>query len=148
MWRWRGGAPRAACVLPPIGAIAWTQSRVPLGVPLDRFEGQPLATPQSMRVTASTLGGGVVQDWFSPGSFADLSKAETLTRPSFERLDAGLVLGFQEDRLAGVGHPYTVIEIRIPQPPQTGVVLTFPAVTLDAVLAARRTVRSVTAPRR
>ena len=76
-----------------------------------------------------------MQDWFSPGSFVDLSKAETLTRPSFERLDAGLVLGFQEDRLAGVGHPYTVIEIRIPQPPQTGVVLTFPAVTLDAVLA-------------
>ena len=130
----RRGSP-SGVVLPPIGAIAWTQSRVPLGVPLDRFEGQPLATSQSMRVTASTPGGGVVQDWFSPGSFADLSQAETLTRPSFERLDAGLVLGFQEDRLAGVDHPYTVIEIRIPQPPQTGVVLTFPAVTLDAVLA-------------
>ena len=107
-------------VLPPIGVIAWTQSRVPLGVPLVRFEGQPLATSQSMRVTASTLGGGPVQDWFSPGSFAELSQAESLTRPSFERLDAGLLLGFQEDHVAGVDHPYTVIEIRIPNLPRPG----------------------------
>ncbi len=130
----RRGTPTGA-VVSPLGAVAWTQHRVPFGVPLDRFDGQPLSTPQSLAVTASVPGAVRVQDWFSPGSFAELTQAEALTRPSFERLDAGVVIGFADDRSAGLDHPFTVIEIRLPEPPRVGVVFTFPAVTLDAVLS-------------
>lgn len=122
-------------VVSPVGAVAWTQHRAPFGVPLDRFDGQPLASPQSLTVTASVPGAAPVRDWFSPGSFAVLSAAEALSRPSFERLDAGLVLGLAGDHSAGVDHSYTVIEIRLPGPPRVGAAITFPAVTLDAVVS-------------
>ena len=89
------------------------------------------APPLAMPAGAQQQG----QDWFIPGSFAVLSAAEALSRPSFERLDAGLALGLAADHSAGVDHSFTVIEIRLPEPPRVGAAITFPAVTLDAVVS-------------
>jgi len=69
----RRGVPLRA-VVSPLGALTWTQKRVPFDVLLDRFEGQPLASQQSV-VVESPQGLGPAQDWFSPGSYANLSQS-------------------------------------------------------------------------
>lgn len=118
----------------PLGALTWTQKRAPFNLLIDRFEGQPLATRQSLKATASTTSDDV-RDWFSPGSFATLTEAERLNRPSFERLDAGLRFGWTDAAASPSLHTPTVIEIRLPNPPAPGVLVVFPRVTLDGVLA-------------
>jgi len=84
----RAGRPGVAAV-PPTGALQWSQRRAPLGLFIDRIDGQPLASPQGVRIdTAGTR----VEESFSPGSFCELSKAEKLNRPPFDVLEAGIVL--------------------------------------------------------
>jgi hypothetical protein len=110
----RPAAAGAPPVVSPLGRLRWTQKRAPLGVTLDRFEGQPLAAQQ--RVVASCpLSRGPVSDWFAPGSFANLSESEALNRPGFERLDAGLTLGFGMQQPATVAHDVTAVEVRLPK---------------------------------
>lgn len=109
-------APRA--LVSPLGGLAWTQKRAPLNLLIERFERQPLAAPHTLAVTANIATQGDVQDWFSPGSFATLTESEGLNRPSFERLDAGVALGFTSDASVTVTHTASVIEIRIPDPPK------------------------------
>jgi hypothetical protein len=127
------GAPTRALVS-PLGGLTWTQKRAPFDLLIERFEGQPLAAAQSLKVTASTAHSSV-QDWFSPGSFATLTDADRLNRPSFERLDAGLLIGFGEDAATPTVRAPSVIEIRLPKPPALGVRFAFAAVTLDSILA-------------
>jgi hypothetical protein len=140
-----GSAPRA--LVSPLGGLKWTQQRAPLNLLIDRFDGQPLAAPQSLTVEASNATGSA-RDWFSAASFATLSKSEELNRPSFERLDAGLALGFGDDASGTVPHSPTVIEVRIPAAPAPGTAFDFPAVILAAMLG-RTGVAAVrtTAPR-
>ena len=126
-------------VVSPIGTLVWTQHRAPLGVQLDRFEGQPLATAQKVAVTAS-VGTVPVQDWFSPGSYSSLTPAESLHQPSFERLDGGVAFGFGDESSEFVDHPYTVTQYRLPTPPAKRPPLAFPLVTLEAMLARDRPV--------
>jgi uncharacterized protein DUF6603 len=128
------GSP-AGVVVSPLGNLVWTQNRAPLGIVLDRFEGQPLDGQQQLVIAADTGDAAAVQDWFSPGSYAALGTAEALSRPSFERLQAGLGFGFGEDASDAVDHPYTVTEIRLPEPPRTVGPLPFPVLILDGVLA-------------
>ena len=126
----------------PLGALTWTQQRVPMNLLIDRFEGQPLAARQSLTVTAST-DHVPVTDWFSPGMFATLTDAERLNRPSFERLDAGIQFGWSDAAASPTHHAATIIEIRLPEPPAPpalALLLAFPRVTLDAILG--RTGRS------
>jgi hypothetical protein len=109
--------PRAATAPPivsPLGQLRWMQKRVPFDTTLDRLEGQPLAAQQSV-VAECTLSKGTVPDWFAPGSFTNLSEAEALNRPGFERLDAGLLLGFDTQQSTKVPHDVQVIEVRLPK---------------------------------
>lgn len=100
-------------VVSPLGQLRWMQKRAPLGTTLDRFEGQPLAAQQ--RVVATCLQStGAVTDWFAPGSFTNLSESEALNRPGFERLDAGVMLGFDMQQSTKVPHDVSVIEVRLP----------------------------------
>lgn len=98
----------------PLGSLCWAQKRVPLNLLLDRFEGSPLAERQRVELTVSS-GGGSAQDWFAPGTFANLSQSEALNRPGFEKLDAGarISMGASTSSTA-VRHDVTVIEIRLP----------------------------------
>lgn len=120
----------------PLGALRWTQKRAPLNLLLDRFEGEPLAASQAVAVECA-LAGGTAVDWFAPGSFADLSESESLSRPGFERLDAGIDIGFGSQAVsASIVHPVTVIEVRLPNSPVPGAqVLPLSAVTLAAIRA-------------
>jgi hypothetical protein len=138
-----GGRP----LVSPLGSLQWTQKRAPFDVLLDRFEGQPLDAQQSV-VVDSAQAQGAVRDWFSPGSFANLSESEALNRPAFERLDAGVGIGFGPAASAAVRHDVQVVEIRLPEPPRFGVdALAFAAVVLDAARAriAAPAVRTATA---
>jgi hypothetical protein len=139
------GTPPARALISPIGALVWTQRRVPLNLLIDRFEGRPLAQRQSLRLTAARPGQpdpdpglpqNPVVDWFSPGSFANLNDSERLNRPSFERLGAGLRFGFGDDAATPSVHSPQVIEIRLPQPPVISLLLlALPAVTVEGILA-------------
>jgi hypothetical protein len=84
----RAGRPGVAAV-PPTGALQWSQRRAPLGLLIDRVDGQPLAARQGVRIDTV---GTRVNESFSPGSFCELTKAEKLSRPPFDVLEAGIVL--------------------------------------------------------
>ncbi|MEV8097957.1 DUF6603 domain-containing protein [Kitasatospora sp. NPDC085879] len=107
-------------VLSPVGQVAWTQSRAPLGLFLQRFEGTPLATPETVTATGPAVTGSAV-DWFAPGAFAELSDSDALNRKAFERLDGGVRLGAPgtADGPART-HAVTVQQIRLPSPPSVG----------------------------
>jgi len=107
-----GGVP----VLPPTGLI-WQQSRVPLGLLLERFEGIPLRRAETVTAT-SAHADGEAREWFAPGSYAELSDAEAVNRRTFERLPAGLRVGTGADVASdALEHPVEVEEILIPRPP-------------------------------
>jgi hypothetical protein len=126
-------APRA--LVSPLGGLAWTQKRAPLNLLLERFESRPLVAGQTLVVEASIASQGDVQDWFSPGSFTTLSESEGLNRPSFERLDAGIAVGFADDASGTVSHTPKVIEIRIPEPPKPADLFAFPGLLFVSTVA-------------
>jgi hypothetical protein len=76
----------------PLGELARSQRRAPLGIPIERFEGAPLGSVQGVRFEGPVR--GPERALFSPGSFANLNGAEALNRPAFEELEAGAVLGW------------------------------------------------------
>lgn len=126
-------APRA--LVSPLGGLAWMQKRAPLNLLIERFESRPLAAAQTLAVEASIASHGDVHDWFSPASFATLSESEGLNRPSFERLDAGISLGFAGDASDKVTHTPSVIEIRIPDPPKPATWFNFSGLLFLAISA-------------
>jgi len=84
----RGTRPSFAAV-PPTGTLAWKQRRAPLGLPIDRVDGQPLGSLQGVAIgTAGTL----LPERFSPGSYCTLTSAEALNRPPFDILTCGVAL--------------------------------------------------------
>jgi hypothetical protein len=103
-------------ILAPTG-IVWEQTRAPLGLLLERFEGSPLGGAEQVEVSGDAVTGDE-RDWFAPGSFAELSDAEALTRRSFERLPSGIRLATgDDDQSAGVPHRVEVEEFLVPAPP-------------------------------
>jgi hypothetical protein len=99
----------------PLGRLRWTQKRVPFGVRLDRYEGRPLDHQQRVVIT-SPQATGAVDDWFAPGTYCNLTEAESLNRPAYERLAGGIDIGFAGQRSsAAVRHEVTVIELRLPR---------------------------------
>ena len=101
-------------VVAPQGQVIWSQNRAPLNVTLERLEGTPLEQPQAVEVV-STVANGTAQDWFSPGTYINLSQSEALNRAPFDRLDAGVRLGFDFTTSAVVTHTITIETIRLPE---------------------------------
>lgn len=102
-------------VLAPTG-IVWEQTRAPIGLLLERFEGSPLRRAEAVEVAGDAVS-GAEHDWFAPGSFAELSDAEALIRRSFERLQSGVRLAAgDDDRSEGRPHVVDVVEVLIPAP--------------------------------
>ncbi len=102
-------------VLAPTGVI-WEQTRAPLGLLLERFEGTPLGLAETVTASSEQLTGEEL-DWFAPGSFSELSDAEALTRRSFERLPSGVRLAAGADEAsAGVDYDVEVVEFLLPAP--------------------------------
>jgi hypothetical protein len=128
------GVNAAKPLVMPQGALIWRQKRVPLDVTLERFESVPLSKPQAL-VVESPLKHEATQEWFSPGTFIDLSQSEALNRSGFERLDAGITLGFGSRRASTEHkHSFTVKTLRLPEPqPIFLPFIAFPFGLLDAV---------------
>ena len=84
--------PADATVVSAANSLVWVQRQAPLGLLLQRIQGMPLAAPQSVEA-ASPNGGTSELDWFAPGSFANLTNDQALTRRAFERLPGGLRIG-------------------------------------------------------
>ena len=82
--------PEHVALVSPTGGVGWQQKRVPLTIPVDRLDGAPLGSTQT--VTASVPNqSSSSDDLFAPGQFITLSQSEALNRPAFESLPAGLV---------------------------------------------------------
>jgi hypothetical protein len=84
--------PAGTTVTSPAGQLVWVQRQAPLGLLLQRIQGTPLATPQTVDATSGVAAIPEL-DWFAPGSFADLTDDQALTQRAFERLAGGLRFG-------------------------------------------------------
>jgi hypothetical protein len=122
-------------VLSPLGVVTWTQNRVPLGLEVELFEDGKLDEPQRVEVHASVASEPFL-DWFSPGSFLELSEAETLALPAFERHQAGVVVSLAAPpRSAGGTVDVTYEEIRLPETRLKVAGLAIPAHVLERMQA-------------
>ena len=99
----------------PTGGLTWTQRRVPLDTLVERFEGGPLTHPQAVEVRSPQGNGRSAREFFSPGSFAELSDSEALNRASFERLPSGLELGFDMEHAEPLGHQLRIQQYVLPR---------------------------------
>ncbi len=132
--------PTDRALVAPTGTVIWSQETMPLATPLRRVRDVPLAGPDEANVelvdpslAAST---DDAHEWFSPASFLELSGADALNRPSFERLPAGLVIGFAQER-ATPPHSVPVEAIEYIRPEESsaaGAVNAFDKGFLEAVL--------------
>lgn len=80
----------------PRGGVGWAQKRVPLTIPVDRIDGAPIGSMQTVTATVPHQTDRL-DDLFAPGQFIDLSQAQALNRPGFESLPAGVVSAGGED---------------------------------------------------
>jgi hypothetical protein len=121
-------------VVAPQGRLQWTQKRAPFNVLIERMEGVPLSSVQAAIVT-SPAQQGVARDWFSPGTFQNLSESEAVNLPPFQRLESGIQLGFDFQKSGTVVHAVEFETIRLPEEtPLLLVLLLPPALLLDAAL--------------
>ena len=118
----------------PLGIPTWSQNRVPLGLPVETFEDGKLDAPQRVGVEASVPTSAHL-DWFSPGSFVELTEAEAMALPAFERHQAGVVVTLAVTRSAPVTKDVTFEEIRLPSTRRVVDGLTIPGHVLDRMQA-------------
>lgn len=116
-------------VVSPLGTLAWVQRRIPLGLPVTTFEGGRLATPQRLMVQVSVSSIPIL-DWFSPGTYVELSDAEEMALPAFERHQSGFAVSLEELRSPATTTSVGITEIRLPLPPRIGGAVIVPQVVL------------------
>ena len=124
----------ARVVVSPLGIPTWSQNRVPLGLPVETFEDGKLDAPQRVGVEASVPTSAHL-DWFSPGSFVELSEAEAMALPAFERHQAGVVVTLAVTRSTPVTKDVTFDEIRLPSTRRFIDGLTIPGHVLERMQA-------------
>lgn len=129
-----------AALAAPTGRLVWTQTTMPLATPLRRVRDVPLpgADEANVELTDPSVAAEDLpaEEWFSPASFLELSGADALNRPSFERLQGGRALRLATER--GPAHPLTVQPKEFIRPADSslpGVFHFFPAALLIAVSA-------------
>jgi hypothetical protein len=89
----------APSLLDPGGAATLRQTVVPLNRKITRFGGAKPDGPDRYTVTTLVMntttspGFASVTEFFAAAQFEDLSDTEKLSRPSFERMDAGMSVG-------------------------------------------------------
>jgi Family of unknown function (DUF6603) len=81
----------------PVGSISWLQHVAPLDRRLTRYQAAPTPAPVTFTVDRVVVGttalpAPTIDDSFSAGQFEDLSDDQKLSRPSFERMHAGVKL--------------------------------------------------------
>jgi hypothetical protein len=92
----RESLPTDDVLLHPLGELSVRQRVVPLGIEISRFGSSTVVGARRFDVVAlapdgnQAFGAGIVLDHFAPAQFLDLSDAEKLARPSFEKMGAGV----------------------------------------------------------
>jgi hypothetical protein len=89
----------------PVGALVFSQRVAPLNIRLERFGGIKLKMPTAARIAPTNPGvsaGAIERDHFAPGTFLDLTVAEALNQPPYDRLDSGFEVVFGAVRANGV----------------------------------------------
>jgi hypothetical protein len=99
----RPGADEGAVLLHPLGALSVTQRVVPLGVQIDRFgaarpSGAARFTIDQALVAGTPVTTAPLSEQFARAQFFDMSDADKLAIPSFERMPAGVMIGTSEMR--------------------------------------------------
>jgi hypothetical protein len=99
--------------------VTLRQTVVPLGRTITRFGasappgGATRFDPLAVTVAGASPGIVPAQDLFAPAQFEDMSDDEKLTRPDFERMDAGFTVGRQAVTLAAGPSATLAYETRI-----------------------------------
>ena len=96
----------------PMGTLTVREAVVPLDLPITRYgNAEPsdghlfaISTVEANHVAESKTN---FQDYFAAGQFLTLSDADKLSRPSFERYDAGVTIG-SANVITGANAPRTV----------------------------------------
>lgn len=140
-------------LLHPLGELSVRQRVVPLGIAIDRFGSSTVVGRRRFDVAAlapdgSPAPGGIVLDHFAPGQFLDLTDAQKLARPSFEKMGAGVRIGVAGVTWGGQDDPSLIgdaamrYETRIvgapeaPEPVRSPFVPTFDELRLAAAFGA------------
>ena len=116
-----GGATFAAGVtaFDPGAGVTFRQGAVPLHRQLTRFgEAEPLGGPTTFAVQTVTVAGNGAEwtpasDRFAPAQFEQMSDADRLSRPSFEKMDAGLTVASGDIRMGPALGRELVYETRL-----------------------------------
>jgi hypothetical protein len=82
----------------PMGTLQVKETVVPLDLPITRYGN---ATPAdgtdfsiaSVQINTQAENTQTIQDYFAAGQFLTLSDADKLSKPSFEKFDAGVIIG-------------------------------------------------------
>ena len=98
--RAKPGAP-SDVLLHPLGTLSVKQGVVPLDMDISRFGQAPPAGARRFTISSVSLGGQSqtaqpVKDFFAPAQFFEMSDDEKLSRPSFEPMPAGVIIGSAE----------------------------------------------------
>ena len=92
--------PKGQVLASPLADLTWTQTLVPLDLPVVRAGGKRLAGQQALHITVSAgavdVTGADHQDWFAPGTFLDVTNSDALNLPPFEHLKAGARLAVKD----------------------------------------------------
>jgi hypothetical protein len=96
-------------VVNPTGSLEWSQRRVPLQTPVDRLDGRPLGSTQTVSGRVGTSS-EYTRDRFAPGSFITLTAAQALAAPAFDLLPGGM-----RGTLSGVSNGNTADGVSDPQ---------------------------------
>jgi hypothetical protein len=95
--------PETQILVHPTGILQVSQRSVPLDITLDKVGNQK---PRDLSLLTLTKTGGVMErvgyalEQFAPAQFQKLSDAEKLSRPGFEPMHGGLMLGRSGEQLA------------------------------------------------
>ncbi|HEU0029478.1 MAG TPA: DUF6603 domain-containing protein [Kofleriaceae bacterium] len=134
---WIGVLPRALVVslldapglslVDPAGSLQLNQKVLPLRREIRRYGATKLPRAERFTVasaTVGTAGAGVapLEDYFAPAQFLELSDAQKLSRPSFERMDAGVKVEVED----------------VTHGPPVSVVVEYETIRIDDEFTARR----------
>ncbi len=100
-------------LLDPLGEITFRQKAVPLNRKLTKFGEAELSGPRRYDIDKIKIGKNdarwePIQDHFAPAQFEQMSNAEKLSRPSFEKMAAGVKVGGNDCKY-GVALPKELI---------------------------------------
>lgn len=91
--------PETGVFVHPAGRIKVTQPLAPLNLRLEKFGEETLRDAETLlvldnpRLDGEIAASEAMLDWFSPAQYFDMAEEDKLTAPSFEELEAGLLIG-------------------------------------------------------